>query len=401
MLTPDIRRICGRPRRRGFAAPRAGFLAAGFAAFIVASASLVHAGTTITTRSYGISGMTCPHAAWYETFLTKVCWSCVFPIKVMGVTMNIFGQGEVPRGAADSILCHCDDVLGIPSLGVTAGFWQPSRLIEVVRQPYCMVSLPGADVDGDRRPDSGMKMFDGGLTWGGHRSTEQSASDKTFYNVHYWTFPLLTLLEIFTNSHCLDGGYKSMDLLYMSELDPTWNEDELMFFANPEMALFANPLGMAMCAADCLTTSAGDRPLESLFWCAGCWGNLYPLTGNVASEASAPRDTSLLAARIVAKLHRMGLAWKTYGNDNLCRGNVFPMIPKQQYRMSMMFPAPEADGRLAGKPNKPGNDNMNPGYRCCHYLGDSPFTWGEWRTKPGVGEDYVYMLWRYTDCCLQ
>jgi conjugal transfer pilus assembly protein TraU len=25
--------------------------------------------------------------------------------------------------------------------------------------------------------------------------------------------------------------------------------------------------------------------------------------------------------------------------------------------------------------------------------------WGEWRTIPGAGEDALYILWRWQDCC--
>jgi conjugal transfer pilus assembly protein TraU len=98
-----------------------------------------------------------------------------------------------------------------------------------------------------------------------------------------------------------------------------------------------------------------------------------------------------LAARVLAGLHRRGLAWKTTGNGSLCGGTIYPMLPKQQYRMSMLFPMAEASSKI------PGTDIPK---SCCHYIGETPFKWGEWRTIPGTGEDYVYMLWRWTDCCL-
>ena len=25
--------------------------------------------------------------------------------------------------------------------------------------------------------------------------------------------------------------------------------------------------------------------------------------------------------------------------------------------------------------------------------------WGVWRTLPGPGEDHLYVLWRWNDCC--
>jgi conjugal transfer pilus assembly protein TraU len=32
-------------------------------------------------------------------------------------------------------------------------------------------------------------------------------------------------------------------------------------------------------------------------------------------------------------------------------------------------------------------------------IGESPLTWGEWRNIPAVGEDHLYLLWRWNDCC--
>jgi len=122
----------------------------------------------------------------------------------------------------------------------------------------------------------------------------------------------------------------------------------------------------------------------------------------------------LLSARVLAALHRRGLAHKTYGDDALCGGTIYPMVPKQQYKMSMMFPVTEAKAEKQQVEKKDANGNtvmgangapemvekVVPGENCCHYIGESPFKWGEWRNIPGTGEDFVYLIWRYTDCCL-
>lgn len=336
-------------------------------------ASMADASTTTTeTKSNPVSEILCPNADVLSAKLvSQICWSCLFPIRVAGATISgSFGNPDaVPEGAADKTICACEDSNGLPKFGLPAGLWVPAHLIEVVRKPYCSPILGGKSLQDSVR------------LWGGRKETEGDGSDKTFHNYHYFVFPLLDMLELLIQSECNPGGWANLDMLYLSELDPMWNEDELAFFQNPEAAVFANPLALAACAVDCAKTSA-DQPMESLFWCAGCWGNLYPFTGNIASDASGPRDTSLLAARAIAGLHRKGLAWKTYGNDALCGGTLYPMLPKRQYRLSTLFPVSEAE--------KP----------CCHYIGETPFKWGEWRTIPGVGEDYVYMVWRYTDCCL-
>ncbi|WP_347990202.1 TraU family protein [Methylomonas sp. AM2-LC] len=333
--------------------------------------------------------------------ITSVCWTCLFPVRLFG-TLTLFGDSmDVPDGAADEVVCSCEGKGLLPDIGITAGAWLPAKLIEVVRKPYCSPALGGISFNNSVR------------LWGGHKETHGTGKDKTYYNYHYWAFPLYVMMDLLVQTNCEPDGMRTMDMMYMSEVDPTWNYDELAFFINPEAIVFANPLAMASCVVDC-AQSAIKKPNTSLWWCAGCWGNLYPFTGNIASDSSAPRDTSLLSARALAGLHRKGLAKKTYGNDALCRGVIAPMIPKQQYKFSMLFPVAEANSTIEkfnvtntnGTPvlNADGTQKTEttytPATNCCHYIGVSPFLWGEWRTIPGSGEDYVYMLWRYTDCCL-
>ena len=54
-------------------------------------------------------------------------------------------------------------------------------------------------------------------------------------------------------------------------------------------------------------------PLDALFWCAGCQGGMYPLTGNVAAHVGGVQASLLAAERLVYRLHRLGLAWGTSG----------------------------------------------------------------------------------------
>ena len=325
--------------------------------------------TTTSSQSINASDLLCPNADfWGEKMLTGICWSCLFPIRLGGFTL-FDGDNGLPDGVTQETICECN-TKGLPDIGITGGAWLPARLVEVVRKPYCSPILGGTSFN------QGVRL------WGGRKEVEGDGSDKTYYNFHYWAFPLYMILQLFVQNNCNAGGFRNLDMMYMSELDPTWNIDELAFFMNPEAVIFANPLAIAACTVDCATTSA-SKPLDSLFWCAGCWGNLYPFTGNIASDASPPRDTSLLTARLLSSLHRKGLAHKTYGDAALCSGQIYPMIPKQQYKLSTLFPIAEASS---------GN--------CCHWIGESTFKWGENRIIPGTGEDYVYLIWRYTDCCL-
>jgi len=195
---------------------------------------------------------------------------------------------------------------------------------------------------------------------------------------HYYAFPLIIIMDLFVGEQCNAGGYMDLDLMYLSELDPTWNNDELAFFTNPEAALVANPLAALACIPDALSTMVGG-PIKELFWCAGSWGTLYPLSGNHTGGNGVLSETSLLSAKVLAALHRRGLAWGTVGSDAMCGGQIKPVLPKDQYKFTMIHPVPETQS--------------------AHVMGQSSMIWGPGRVIPAVGEDPIYVIWRWKDCC--
>lgn len=72
--------------------------------------------------------------------------------------------------------------------------------------------------------------------------TAHSGWQTAFRHYHYYSFPALYMLDMFIPMNCNPGGYVDLDAMYLSEVDPTWNHDELAFFTNPEMVLFATAL---------------------------------------------------------------------------------------------------------------------------------------------------------------
>lgn len=322
-----------------------------------------------------------------SSMFTDVPWEAIYPIRLAGMTISPNGSGA-PSEATNKVFCACDDDLGIAVPGFTNGMYEPSRLIELVRKPDCMMSLGGADMS-----------TTSGRAWGNSGKNETLEGDQAaFWNYHYYAYPLLLMLEMTVANRCGDG-YLSMDLLYLSELDPTWNDAELAYFANPESVIFSNPISIAACIADNVAAATG-KPIDSLFWCAGAWGGIYPITGYVTNKSSNPSKTSLLATRSLASLHRRLLARKTMGDDALCDAPIFPTIPKSQYKMNMMYPVPERGGSvIIQSENEEGEieeEVIKKGYG--HEIGEPAMLWGEWRNIPSK-EDYIYMLWKYNDCC--
>ncbi|MEZ9900210.1 TraU family protein [Vibrio breoganii] len=302
-----------------------------------------------------------------SSMITDVPWSAMYPIRLAGTRISPNGSGT-PSGATNKAFCACQDDLGIFVPGFTQSMFEPARIIELTRTPDCMMTLGGAELGMTNKRLRG--------TTGSNEQGSGEGASNAFWHYHYFSYPLLLMLEMVVANRCGDG-YLSMDLLYVSELDPTWNDPELAFFANPESALFANPISLAACIGDASASAVG-QPIDSLYWCAGAWGGLYPLSGFVSNKSSNASKTSLLATRSVASLHRRMLARQTVGDDALCEAPIFPTIPKSQYKMNMMYPVPERSS--------------------AHRIGEPALKWGEWRNIPSK-EDAIYMLWRYNDCC--
>ena len=260
-------------------------------------------------RPAAAASVDCPDAGLLgPALLGSICWDCVFPIRFGGA---VIGDGDVPDGAADGAVCVCDDHRGIPHLGLTYGMWEPAGLFEIVRSPGCSPILGGTRIEAT-----------GNLLRGSRGGTLYDKGDRAFYHYHMWKFPLLAMLELFTPTECVRDGGVDIDLLYFSELDPTWVYDELAFLANPESAAVASPEAQAACIADAAAATAG-HPIDALFWCAGTWGPLDEMyLGERHARVRDERYDQLVDAYVtaVAKLFPNAmLHWEDFGASNARR----------------------------------------------------------------------------------
>ncbi len=127
----------------------------------------------------------------------------------------------------------------------------------------------------------------------------------------------MTMLKLLIIGECTAEPYIDASLTYISEVDPMWESDLLTLVLNPEAVVFANPIASMVCAADCVAVTAGKDNLAAYF-CAGCDGNLYPLTGHIYANDDAVRTSSLITQRLLTKLHRQGMLMRTMGADAMC-----------------------------------------------------------------------------------
>ena len=293
--------------------------------------------------------------------ITDVCWDCMFPLRLAGVKIQSGKQVDTPS-PTNKPLCLCKDPL--PRAGIPIEFWEPVRLIDVTKKPYCFPNLGGITIDAGLAAPSG-------------RQDRQSQGQRSFAQVHYYIYPLMTWLELIVDFACLESS--GFDVSYITELDPLWNDDQLTFTLNPEAVLFANPVAEAAGIADCVATTAG-LPLDPIFWMAGCQGSMYPLNGSISAENTTLQSHLLTAEKFVYKLHRQGVAWGYL--KGLCGKYPMPIMQKSQYRFQLVNPVPTVSGKYG-----------------CSPTGRSTLWYESYKEIPIIGEDFGFLLWRKRACC--
>ena len=297
--------------------------------------------------------------------VTDICWKCIFPLTIAGV--EVVKGNPSPKGSKQPI-CWCKGkVIQTMIPGIPIGFWEPVRLVDVTRTPYCLVNMGGKQIS-----DTGIAHR------GDVNESIVDATHNSFYHVHWYVYPIIYWLEVLTDFICLDN--LSIDLAYMTELDPLWNDDEKSIILNPEAGLFGNIAAQAACVADCVAATA-SVPLDPLFWCNGCQGSLYPFSGTVTEHMGGVQASLLITGRFMAKLHREGLLSGTLGIKGLCEKYPMPIIKKSQYRLQMTYPIPSTQN--------------------CYALGHTEVLWQHDREFPFNGSDFGYLVWRKRDCCLR
>ncbi len=301
--------------------------------------------------------------------ITDVCWACVLPISIGATPV---AQGSTPDTINyPSPICVCPKLLGLPLPGIAVGFWEPIRMVDVTKEPFCFVGIGGVKID------PGISLGSGGDPEIGTGTELNPAT----WSVHWYIYPIFTLLSIVMDVLCLEIS-QSFDIAYITEVDPLWQDDELSFLITPESILFGNLIAQAACAADCLSASSW-LPLDPLFWCAGCQGGMYPINGKVITHNTSIQSSLLAAERMVYKMHREAMMPITSGPEAICFPIPSPMIKKSQYRFQITTPVPAVDPFMG-----------------CNQLGRSTFFWESFREIPVSGEDFNYLLWRKRNCCV-
>lgn len=311
--------------------------------------------------------------------ITDICWSCILPLSIGAAPIGVIGsQEDIPNPA--SPVCSC----GLnPTIGLNIGFWEPARHVETTRSPFCLSAMGGINLDpGIDAPEHGRR-----------RKATGAGPSASFYQAHWYINPVMFWMEVVTDFPCLEKA--QFDLGYLTEVDPLWNDDELTLIMQPEAILFANPISVAACAADCVAASVGFG-FKSMFWCAGCQGGVYPLDGWIPNHLGGVRSAELLAHRLTSKMHREFIAWGWHGSPGLCGPYFLPAMDKTAYKLQLTHPIPRTGSQGASH----GADATYAESRCCQPFGRTTLLWGAGKEYPVRGEDFGFMLFRKRNCCV-
>lgn len=298
--------------------------------------------------------------------ITDVAWHEIFPIKIGGVTLFGSGNYDSPDPASYP-LCVCPAPPPLfYRIGISMSFWEPARMVETVATPYYFPFLGmGMNIGGTKGFLSG-------------KNAEMNAANEisSFAQAHYWIFPVWSLLGLLTDFVCVDSS--GLDVAYITEVDPLWNDSQLAFIIQPEALLFANPFAQMACAADAASVNVRG-PLDPLFWCIG-GSSSYPMTGHAGDE-NLIQANATIAARMIFKLSRQLLICDT--GLNLCQCTPTPIWRKSNYKLHAARPAVRKIAWPIGKSAFFYGSGLNPPYR----------------GSKGPGDEFLWMLFRKRACC--
>jgi len=295
--------------------------------------------------------------------LSETNWNNAFPVTIGGVRVG--GGGNPPLMNMDPI-CTCPGPNGVPIPGIGMTYWEPTYVAEIARTPGCLSTLGGQEA---------LPGFTHRMSNQSHQTGEKDGEDTTNMEVHWYQYPLFSVLNIMGTLGCMNtGGYNLADL---TEVDPTWSDSAWSAIAFPETALYASMPVILACIPDAIASTAG-LPLDMMNWCAGARG-LYPLIGWTDSYSPQAGNLHILAKYMARKTRFAGLL-ATIGPWATCGSAYLPNMIRSQYRIDPIAPVP-LNRRVV--------------------LGMSSLRWGF--TPPAntpTRSDSAYLIWVGKQCCV-
>ncbi len=321
------------------------------------------------------------------SFLTDLSWPCFFPLHFEGRNLTPehrdFVQYKKRAWYKPFCICKKEKIIGLP-----VAFWEPQAIVEVTRVPYKFMTF----IPTEGRSESYGRR--GGIA-------NSDAGRTSFYNVHYFAYPLARIAMVIPGFTCLRNKEISIPF-FLSEFFPFWNDpsSKWHWLLDPVRFLYKSPDLQAQCQQDC-DRARKRMPTNAYPWCAGCLGPLYPFCGHVAHHIGGVQASSLLLCRMIGLIHSasdflpkgwgIGAGFKT---ENFCHKTRSRTLKKTYYKTQMIYPRPDKGSHNAYAGGGEGKIYY------CHPLGESDSTWSQGHIFPQNGEDFAYVVWTKMHCCV-
>lgn len=246
----------------------------------------------------------------------------VFPIRIGGVNFDFFPGTEDLDSVSSIPACVC--LTPVPRPGIKISLWEPIAVVEPTAIPYCSPTI-GTSIP--------VSIGSGAASFGQNNSDNTKHTNT--YQAHYIRYPVFKALGILMDFVCVDAT-AGTDYLYITELDPMWQNDIWAAIIGPEAFLVANPIAEMACMADSVTANAGF-PLDPLWWCLGSWNGTFPMSQTTKGTTAIQAQGSI-TARMLMKLHRQLMLWGSIGDAGLCQQFPMPIMRKSQYSIFPIYP---------------------------------------------------------------
>lgn len=299
------------------------------------------------------------------TVFTNVFMSAynILPIKIAGVSVTPNFSLE-DYGTTSMPICIC--TTPFPRVGIPIELWEPQAIIDVSNIPNCSPTL-GMALSIDVVAGSSFQEIN-----------KQNTQNKESYQVTYIKYPIFKMLSLFLDILCLEED-GSVDVAYLTTVDPLWQNDMWSLIINPDAFLFANPVAQFACIPDAVASNMGF-PIDPLYWCFGSWNQTFPLT-KATTGVTSPESAMAIASKTLFKLHRQLMLWGTVGLPALCGKYPMPIMRKSQYMMYPVYPLMPHPFRIP--------------------IGRSALIWGAGQDVPVINSHvWSIMVYKKRSCCV-
>jgi conjugal transfer pilus assembly protein TraU len=256
--------------------------------------------------------------------------------------------------------------------GTLVTVWEPVRIIETVKDPYCMLSQEGwsSSTAGATSGAAGALGIKGGT----HSDFGAQEDHSIFQQAHIFLPDYIMQSIIQVDSRCWHASVGN-PMEYISEDDAAWNDDTIAAATYPLTAMAAEFDMQLMCETDAVASQLG-APISALFWCMGAWGSTFPMSGHNNNDEYVTGNAALAARAIYigARTGRIFDAASYY-----CYSGPMPLWIKDHFKLQPLRPALRQRLIPIGLSSMVWDDGLNADTAC--------------------GDNFAWVLWRRRWCC--